>query len=131
MLTGGIKSFIKLVESVVGVRTLTLETEQFWLTSGSSAAWTCCGGTSLHFSFLRNTRTLQLLLFHYSLIHIVMLAKVCLVPLTGENERCHFPLLSLSLNINLKCLISFCMFNSLIASAQKKKRPNGRNPLSL
>lgn len=37
--------------------------------------------------------------------------------------------LSLSPNINLKCLISFCMFNSLIASMQKKEAWWEESPL--
>ena len=81
--------------------------------------------TSLDSSLSTNTRTPRLLLFHYLLLRIVMLGEFNVVPFIVENEKCHFPPFSLSLslsaNTNLKCLISLCVFNSLIASELKKE----------
>lgn len=52
-----------------------------------------------------------------------MLREFNVVPFIVENEKCNFPLLPLSpsRNTNLKCLISFCVFNSVIASLLKKE----------
>lgn len=55
--------------------------------------------TSLNSSLSTNTRTPRLLLFHYLPLHIVMLREFNVVPFIVENEKCHFPLLSLSLSM--------------------------------
>lgn len=98
--------------------------------ASDSSGWECDwmaaeDYTSLNSSLSTNTQAPRLLLFHYLLLCIVMLQEFNVVPFIVENEKCHFPLLPLSVspspNTNLKCLISLRVFNSLIASVLKKE----------